>query len=139
MLREALSSIHHSSFRVQSFGESVEVARGFQGAQQPVGPSRAVGRMLVRRARELEPGAVDLARLLCVNVYVAVPVACFGLADANGLVPAVHPRNGVGVNRESQVLVDANVGPPDARGVGVGRLVTGRAALAPERPLAAVM
>src|SRR5438105_5087851 len=93
--------VFNSSFRIHHFGKSVEVARGFEWSQQPVGASRAVGRVLVRRARELEPGAVDLARLLRVNVYVAVPVARFGLADAHGLVPAVHAGDGVGVDWKS--------------------------------------
>ena len=81
-------------------GQPVELARGLQGPEQPVGAARAVGRVLVRGARELEPGAVDGARLLRVNVYVAGAVCGVGLADAHGLVPAVHARDGVGVDGE---------------------------------------
>ena len=54
-------------------------------------------------------------------------------------MPAVHAGDGVGVDGEGEVLVDAHVGPPDARGVGVGGSVRGDPALALERPLAALV
>src|SRR6266516_1673425 len=70
---------------------------------------------------------------------VAVLVCGFGFADAHGLMPAMHSGNRIGMNRESQVLMNTNVIPPNAQGVGVARFVRPGAAFASQSPAIASM
>ena len=53
-----------------------------------------------------------------VNEDVAIAVVPTGFLDLDHLVPALHARDRVGVDREGEVLVDTRVGPPDPLGVG---------------------
>src|SRR6202044_782560 len=92
-------------------------------AHQPARTAGSVGRDVAGRAGLRHPLLVDVPRLAGVDRDVAVRVAGRGGADADGLVPAVHAGDGVGVDREGEVLVDAGVGPPDPGGVRVCGLV----------------
>ncbi len=77
--------------------------------------------MRLCRAGLREPFAVNGKATLGVDGDIAVGVVRCGPAHPDRLVPAVHPGNGVGVYGEGEVLVHADVGPPDALGVRVGR------------------
>src|SRR5437660_8661406 len=58
-------------------------------------------------------------------------------AHAHGLMPTVHSRNRIGMNGESQVLMNSDVVPPDAQSVGITRFVRSSAAFAFQTPFAA--
>src|SRR6185295_12266282 len=73
-------------------------------------------------AGEGEPLAEDGHGLVGVDFDVAVVVVGAGGLDVDALVPAVHAADRIGLDREGQVLVDAAVGPPDARAVAIGAL-----------------
>jgi hypothetical protein len=49
-------------------------------------------------------------------------------------MPAVHAGDRIGMNREGEVLVNSRIGPPDALGIRVARLVRAHASLALDRP-----
>src|SRR4029434_10988404 len=70
-------------------------------------------------AGQLEPLAEDLVRFGGVDDDVAVAVVGAGLRHAHLLVPAVLAGDGVGLDGEREVLVDAGLFPPDAARVGI--------------------
>src|SRR5881392_1194683 len=63
--------------------------------------------------------AVNLEGLIGVHNDVAVAIVGSRLGDRDLLVPAVLAAQGIGLDRERQVLVDARLRPPDPRRVGV--------------------
>ena len=71
------------------------------------------------------PGFVVGFRLLQVHGDVAVAVAFVGLLHSHRLMPAVHAGKRIGLDGEREILMDACIGPPDAREVGVARVVVG--------------
>src|SRR5437016_1765805 len=68
---------------------------------------------------------------------VTIFVCWFRWAHAYGLMPTVHSRNRIGMNGESQVLMNSDVVPPDAQSVGIARFVGSGAAFAFQAPLIA--
>src|SRR5258707_15890095 len=105
--------------RSLSFRQFIKLARWFQGPEHPVGPARLVGRILIRRPRHCQPLPIDRARLFRIDVNVAIAVAAFGWAHAHGLMPAVHAGNRIGMDREGQVLMHADIAPPNPQTVRV--------------------
>src|SRR5437762_13609372 len=69
------------------------------------------------------------------NIAVIICWLCW--AHAHGLMPTVHSRNRIGMNGESQVLMNSDVVPPDAQSVGIARFVRCGAAFAFQSPLIA--
>jgi len=59
---------------------------------------------------------------ICVHFDVTVPIVGPSLFQRHALVPAMHAADRIRLNRESQVLVYANLVPPDAAAVGVAAL-----------------
>lgn len=74
------------------------------------------------RAGVSQPLAVDIHRSARVDEHVAVTVLRMGRRHNDLLMPAVHARNGIGMNGENKVLVDSRIAPPDAARVGIGAL-----------------
>src|SRR5437016_4752307 len=68
---------------------------------------------------------------------VTIFVCWFRWAHAYGLMPTVHSRNRIGMNGESQVLMNSDVVPPDTQSVGITRFVRSGAAFAFQSPLIA--
>src|SRR5436190_15822947 len=97
------------SLRFAFLGQLVKLSRWFQWPQHPVRPASAVRRVLISRAGHLKPLLIDLARFLSVDVDVAITIRTLCLAHAHGLVPTMHSRNRIGMNREGQVLMHANI------------------------------
>ena len=60
-------------------------------------------------------------RVLFFTATITVLVAWFLLHKLHALVPGVHARDRVGMDREREILVHARVLPPDAFRVGVVR------------------
>src|SRR5438094_858938 len=76
------------------------------------------------------PLLINRARFLGIYMDVAIGVGVFSFADTHGLVPAMHSRNRIGMDWEGQILMHADVAPPDAQGIRVGRFVWSRSAFA---------
>src|SRR5437762_1955246 len=95
--------------------------------------------MLVGGASHRQPFLINRARFLSVHVNVAVSVSGFSFADAHGLVPAVHSRNRIGMDREGQVLMHTDVAPPDTQSVRVLRFVWPGPAFALQSPPVALV
>src|SRR6266536_2321364 len=112
----------------------IELSRRFQWPQHPVRPARAIRRELVRRPGLRQPLLVNLAGLRRVHMNVAVTIRSFGFANAHCLVPAVHSGNRIGMDRKSQVLMNANIRPPNAQGISVVRFVGSDSILALQSP-----
>src|SRR5947199_10314832 len=70
---------------------------------------------------------------------VAVTVRRFSFAHPHRLMPAMHSGNWIGMNREGQVLVHADIVPPDSQSIGIAGFVWFGAALALQSPLVAFM
>ena len=83
--------------------------RGSQRSRKPQRPSESV--WPGRRSRQRQPLLVDLERSVRVDNDIAVFIFRMSFLDDDLLMPAVHPGNRIGVNRESDVLVDAAVRP----------------------------
>src|ERR1044071_731029 len=113
--------------------------RWFQWTQHPVGPASAIRRILIRRARHRQPLLVNLTRLLRIDKNITRPVVRISRTDTHCLVPAVHPRDGIGVNGKSHVLVYACTLPPDAQRVCVAGLVWLDPFFALEGPLRSIV
>src|SRR5215210_910410 len=73
------------------------------------------------------PLLVGLVREIGVDDDVAVGIARSGFLEMDPLVPAVHAADGIRLHRERQVLVDADLAPPDAPRVRIGTLEGGGA------------
>ena len=97
-------------------GDRLERPRVPQRAPETVGPGRGAGLG--------EPVEIGLAALGGVDDDIAVLVTRLSRAHVHSLVPALHPRDRVGLDGESEVLMHAGVVPPDPLGVGIrGRVV----------------
>src|SRR5688572_14791392 len=99
----------------------VSLARRLERPEQPVGAPRSVRRDALRGPSDLQPLVIDAVRLLGIDGHLAGAVAGLGFAHAHGLMPAVCPGDRIGVYGEGDVLVDADLGPPDAQRVRVAR------------------
>src|SRR5262249_21228068 len=84
---------------------------------EPERTSQAAG--TGRPARHPDPLLVHLVRLFGVDEDVAVAVAWRRLFERDALMPAVHAAHRIGLHGKRQVLMDADVSPPDARAVGI--------------------
>ena len=58
-------------------------------------------------------------RLRRVDVDVCVLVGWFGLTYPDDLMPAMHSGNRIGMNWKGEVLMNADVVPPNARRVAI--------------------
>src|SRR5260370_5501639 len=125
--------------RSLSFRQFIKLARWFQGPEHPVGPARLVGRILIRGPRHCQPLPIDRARLFRIDVNVAIAVRAFCLASAHALMPAVHAGNWIGVDREGQVLMHADIAPPNAQAVRIARFVRSRSAFTLHAPRVALV
>src|SRR5262245_61951068 len=101
----------------------VELRRGFQRTQHPVWPARAIRRESVGRPGHAEPLLINSSRLLSIDRDVAVFIIRLRFGDPDCLMPTVHSRNRIRMNRKCQVLVYSHIAPPDSQGVGIVRAV----------------
>ena len=95
----------------------IKLPRRLQRPQHPVRTALAVGGKFLSGSGLRQPLLINLVRLCRIDVNVAVLVSRIGSAHADGLVPAAHSRNRIGMDREGQVLMHADVVPPDAQSV----------------------
>src|SRR6185503_9785378 len=95
----------------------VSIGDGTQRPVEPEGTAEAVGPRC--RARHRQPLLVDLVRLVGVDEDIAVLVSRSRLLERHALMPAVHAADRIRLHGEREVLVDADVAPPDARAVGI--------------------
>src|SRR5687767_8822399 len=109
--RRRTSNRHSGSAR-----DAVRGVGGSYGTGEPERPPEPAG---LRRPRHGQPLAVDRVALRRVDHDVAISIAPARRLEPDLLMPAVHPRDGIGLHREGEVLVDAGVAPPDAGGVGI--------------------
>src|SRR5256885_319567 len=97
--------------------EAVRLGVGLEGPWQPEGTAQIAGPG--RRARLGQPLAVDLERAVRVHEDVAVTLAGRRPGDGHLLMPAVLAADGVRLDGERQVLMNAGILPPHALGVGI--------------------
>src|SRR5690606_5679860 len=120
--------------------QAIRRRRGLERALEPVRAARAVGAVLERGAGQRKPLAVDLHRAGRVDADFAVALVRLGLAYADhALQPAVRAADRVGVHTVGEVLMDADVVPPDAAGVRIEGAPGGAAALELEVMLVAFL
>src|SRR5437899_5435780 len=123
MVRDSRTAIFMAILSSWTLLYTSRAAQGVRGGirrERPGEPERAAEVAWPRcRAREREPLAVNLEGLIGVHDDVAVAIVGSRLGDRDLLVPAVLAAQGIGLDRERQVLVDARLRPPDPRRVGV--------------------
>src|SRR5688572_17085711 len=81
----------------------VRFRRGFHGSIEPQRPSEIARPW--PRPREFQPLAVHLHRLVGVHDDVAIGVTLTSFLDRHALMPAVHAADGVGLDREREILM----------------------------------
>src|SRR5262249_29712168 len=72
-----------------------------------------------RRPSHLEPLAVDFSRQLCIHCNVAVSIFARRSLDSHPLMPAMHSADGIGMHRESEILMHTGLAPEDALRIGI--------------------
>ena len=90
---------------------------------RPKRPIEPEGTPEVSRARRgpraHHPLFIRPVRLLRIHLDVAVAIVGPGGLQTDPLVPAVHAADRIGLHRERQVLMHADIVPPDARRIGI--------------------
>src|SRR4051812_27567879 len=100
--------------------EAVGGGCGAKRAVEPERPAQPIG--AGRGTSHREPFLVNLVRLRCIYVDVAIAIRRPGFFECDALMPAVHAADGIRLDGKGEVLVNADLAPPDTRTVGVGRL-----------------
>src|SRR5258708_34539471 len=78
-----------------------------------------------RRARALHPFFIRPVRQLRVNLDVSVAIVSPGPLQMHALMPAVHSAHRIGLDGKREVLVNANLAPPDPLAIRIGALERG--------------
>src|SRR5687767_13750610 len=60
-------------------------------------------------------------RFVCVHEDIGILVGCMGPRYTHLLVPTMHSRNRIGLNRESEILMNPGIIPPYAHAIGITR------------------
>src|SRR5712691_9606632 len=71
------------------------------------------------RTCHIQPAQVDLMSLACIDIHIAIAIFCMSSFNLYFLMPAMHPTDRVGMDREGQVLMNAALAPEDTRRVRV--------------------
>src|SRR5438270_9665221 len=101
-----------------------DVVRGFIRPDCPRNPQRSSQSAGTRAGtRQRFPALVHREREVRVDEDVAVTIIRSSSFHSDHLMPAVHPADWIGMNGESDVLMNARISPPDAVRVGIGRFI----------------